>query len=298
MINLSIIWVNYRTADLLLASMQSVVEHTQGITYELIVVDNASGDNLEEQLKIQHPTAKWVALPKNAGFGKANNAGVNVATGKNILFLNPDTLVTDNALKCLSDYLDEHPKVGVCGANLVDADGLPAHSFKRLLPSFWVELDAALKGVLMRMRYGKNTEYNHTGKPLSVAYICGADLMIRRAVWEKVGGFDPAIFMYYEDSLLCHHVKKQGYAIMSLPMARIVHLEGKSFTLHERREERIFQGRSIFFSKVYPCWYVACANALNRMLLRVGMVLARLQKKEEEYKKFSFRYHLYKSIKK
>lgn len=296
MIDLSIILVNYNTTSLLADAIESVVQHTKQLDYEIIVVDNASTDDVLS-LQTKFPAIKLKILSQNVGFGRANNAGVEEANGRNILFLNPDTLLEDNSLKLLSDYLDAHEKVGICGANLYDANRLPAHSFKRLFPGILVELDAACKGCLLPIRYGKNKEFNYGSKPLEVAYICGADLMIKRNVWDEVGGFDPAIFMYYEDALLCYQVKKKGYQVVSVPAAKVVHLEGKSFTLNEKRESIIFAGRNVFFTTVYSSFYHKCANFMGRMLLRVGIFVAKRKHNPSEAQKFAYRYGLYKNKK-
>lgn len=295
MTNVSIIIVNYNTVHLVTDAIRSVVEQTAGVSYEVIVVDNNSKDDAATVIHSQFPNVNVLALDENLGFGKANNAGAGVAIGRNLLFLNPDTILRNNAVKILSDYLDSHTDVGACGGNLFNADGEPAHSFKRVFPSVISETDAALKGIPFKIRYGNNTDFNHTGKPLEVAYVCGADLMVKRELFESCGGFDKDIFMYYEDSLLCHTISKNKKKIVSLPEAEITHLEGKSFNLNEKREEMIFRGREVFFSKVYSTAYHKTANAVNKVLLFIAIALYKALGKKELAGKFKYRYTLYKN---
>lgn len=295
--DVSIIIVNYNTSSLIKNLLFSIFKHTRGIDFEIIVVDNNPNEEVLCDLRDYIDNIQYIPLNENKGFGKANNEGAKVAKGRNLLFLNPDTLLYENSIKIMSDFLDENPSVGVCGANIYDADKKPTHSFKRLFPGFLMELDAACRNSLLPLIYGKNVEFNTTNKPLSVAYICGADLMIKRNVWSEVGGFDKDIFMYYEDSLLCYQVRNLGFNVVSLPSTGIIHLEGKSFSLNEKREQVIFTGRYIFFSKVYTKAYHKLVNMMNRYLLALAMFVSKLSKNKQEYRKFSFRYQLYKNHK-
>ena len=95
------------------------------------------------------------------------------------------------------------------------------------------------KGILEKIRWGRDSQFNHSKKPKKVTYICGADLMVRACVLGETQGFSPAFFMYYEETELCFRIKQLGYAIYSLPDAKIQHLEGKSFNEHALNTFRI-----------------------------------------------------------
>lgn len=248
--DVSIIIVNYNTIDLLLNTIDSILGKTCNITYEVIVVDNDSQDNSISILRNRYENTHnfyIIESNENLGFGRANNKGLEVAKGRNVFFLNPDTILLNNAIEILSLFLDENPFVGICGGNLYDEQMNPAHSFRRRLPGLYSELNILFMGLLGKICYGKNTDFNNTQKKLSVGYITGADMMIRKSVLDKVGGFSTHFFMYYEETELTYRVKVAGYKIMSIPEARIQHLEGKSFgEFKERRERMIFESRAIY----------------------------------------------------
>ena len=135
--DVSIIIVNYNTRDLTLQCLRSVYEKTKNLEFEMIVVDNASSDDSVESIKKQFPQVRVVESSENLGFGRANNLGLGIATGRNILFLNSDTELVNNAILILSEYLDAYTDVAVCGGNLYSKEMHPVHSFFRLFPSIF-----------------------------------------------------------------------------------------------------------------------------------------------------------------
>jgi len=250
--DVTIIVVSYNTSRLTRDTLRSVFEHTRGIDFEVIVVDNASHDSSPEDIRREFPQVQLLALTENIGFGRANNRAIEIARGRNLLLLNPDTLLHDNAAKTLSDYLDAHPRCGVCGGNLVGEDGRPSHSFQRLPPGMATQWDELLDGVPFLVRFGRNWSYNHTGKPLEVrGYITGAALMVRASVIAEVGGFDPDFFLYYEETELCARIRRAGYSLVSLPTVTITHLYAKSPMENEERRRRFLAGHALYMRKVY-----------------------------------------------
>jgi len=248
--DVSIIIVNYNTFALTKAAIESVFEKTEGITYEVILVDNNSPDESGKQLQGYFSSKiVYIQSPENVGFGRANNLGIEKVKGRNIFLLNPDTLLLNNAVKILSDFLNNNPNVGVCGGNLYDILIQPAQSFVRYLPSLYWELDVLLHGLLSKIRYSKNVYFNHIGSPLNVGYIIGADMMIRKAVFDEVGVFDPDFFMYYEETELSYRIKQKGYQIKSVPDAKIIHLEGQSLKISDVKIKYFLNGRKIYYQK-------------------------------------------------
>ena len=249
--DVSIIYVNYKTAQLIIDSIRTVKTHTIDLNYEIIVVDNNSEDNSEALICSAFPEVRFISSPQNIGFGRANNLAQKIAQGAYLFFLNPDTLLLSNAVLTLANYLKVNETVGACGVNLVDEEQAPANSFGRFYPSLLEEvLDIFY---LKRFTWHASTSqsYNHTAAPLKVASIVGADLMIPRSVLDCVGWFDPDFFMNFEETELCFRIHKAGYAIVSVPSAQIIHLEGKSSYVSASRLERFFHGQYIFFHKRY-----------------------------------------------
>ncbi len=274
-IDVSIIIVNYKTVDLIINCINSIIEKTHGISYEIIVVDNASLDNCKSKIWMQFGEIVSVLEAKeNLGFGKANNLGINIAKGRNIFFINPDTLLINNAIKILSDYLDNKGKVAACGGNLFDINGLAIHSYNIVYPSIFDEIDQACHRLISKTIYGKSTMFNHSENPKKVAYITGADLMIKRYILNKVGVFNPEFFMYYEETDLQKRIHDYGYKIYNVPSARIIHLEGGSFKMSRNREFMSLMSRKIYYRlhhKPYYCWI---SDKLYKYMIKIGLLIS------------------------
>lgn len=247
--DVSIIYVNYKTADLIIDSIRSVKEHTTGIEYEIIVVDNCSEDHSLEKISAICPDVYTIQSTENVGFGRANNKGLEVAKGQCLFFLNPDTLLRNNAIAILYQYLNEHKEVGACGGNLYDESGQPTTSYSRRFPAAWQEFLAIFYLSVSSLRYPRSEYFNHTGRPLEVASIIGADLMTKREVLDRVGIFDPSFFLNYEETELCYRIHKAGYKILSVPEAEIVHFEGRSSYIKQSRLFFLYEGQYIYFLK-------------------------------------------------
>lgn len=227
--DVSIIIVNYKTVALILNCIDSIIKYCEGINYEIIVVDNNSGDDFDKRIsQVFGNSIICIPLSENIGFGQANNEGLKRARGRNVLFLNPDTLLLNNAIKILSDFLDNHSSVACCGGNLYNEKLEPMHSYSMLLPSLCWEINLLSNGFFEKIRWGKNAQFNHTMNPREVGYICGADMMVKREVLNEMSGFSRYFFLYYEDTELSYRIKQAGYKIISVPSAKIQHLEGKS----------------------------------------------------------------------
>lgn len=293
--NVSVIIVSYNTTRLLQQCVESIVCHTHGVSYEIIVVDNHSGEEELTPLRTDNRIT-LIELQENLGFGRANNIGAAHAKGEHLFLLNPDTILVNDAITILYQHLLSTPCTGLCGGNIFDDDMLPIHSHDQIFPSILSELDIVFGHLYYKLRYGRNSWFNHTKVPMKVAMITGADMMIRREVWDKVSGFDPSFFMYYEDSDLCVRIKKQGYDIVNVPQAEIIHLEGKSFHVSRERDQRYFSGRQRFFQKHYSATYNKVADTLNTTTLCIATVLCRLTGKQDAWQKYHQRLQVYQEL--
>lgn len=262
-IDVSIIIVNYNTRNITAECIDSIFEKTEGVTFEIILVDNASNDGSRDVFSNDNRIV-YIYNNENIGFGRANNKGLEIAKGRNIFFLNSDTFLVNNAVKILSDYLDKHSEVGACGGNLYSRKYVPVHSFKRNLPSVFSELDVLFAGILSVV-YGHNREFNYKGEPMSIGYITGADLMVKHDLLNEVGGFNVQFFMYYEDTELCYRIKRSGYLLMSIPNAKILHFEGGSFTdmrkrLSESKARMSIESRDLYMRITHNrfCYSIIC----------------------------------------
>lgn len=288
--DVSIVIVNYNTLLLVKNCIDSIIAKTACVNYEIIVVDNASTDNSKEYFS-NDTRIKYIYNEKNLGFGLANNVGIKIAKGRNIFFLNPDTLLLNNAIKILSDFLDKHPKVGCCGGNLYNADLEPIHSYSMMLPSYLWELNLLFASKIEKILWGKNAQFNHTLKNRKVGYICGADMMLRRSVLDQVGCFSDSFFLYYEDTELSYRIKQAGYEIISVPKAEIQHLVGKSMGGKEFNPLRVK-----FVESGLSSFYSLHTKGMKRFIIQC-MRLLRLNLKFIIYRK-RFGYDLYIDCKK
>ena len=242
-IQLSIIIVNYNTKDLIFNCITSLKTKTQGLSYEIIVIDNASHDQSVEFLQEQFPDITIQALPENIGFGRANNIGANLAKGEVLFLLNSDTIIIDNSIKTLYDYLTTHPQTGVCGGLLLNADGSIGFSADRQL-----SLLHYFRSFIPFLRLKPFEAYSTI---TDVDYIVGADMMIKKEVFEKAGRFDPDFFLYCEETELCYRIRKLNYNIQLVPTAKIIHLEGKSSEGNQFVAFEKWYSRFLYFKKVY-----------------------------------------------
>ncbi len=209
-IDLSVIILSYRNPEKLRATLAAVFRSVTGYRFEVIVVDNDSGDGSAEMVERDFPQARLLRNANN-GFAKGNNLGLSKAKGRYILFLNPDTEVdTDVFQKCL-DFIEKHEKIGMLGCKLIRADGSIDHASKRGFPNPWNALVYFLKFDKFFAKSKKFGGYDKTYMPADtegeVDVLSGAFMLTRRSVIDKVGGWDEDFFMYGEDIEFCYRVK-------------------------------------------------------------------------------------------
>lgn len=228
--NVSIIIVNYKTLPFVIDCITSILEHTYGIMFEIIVVDNKSNDDCKNVLESKFGgIVKVIISDLNLGFGQANNLGFKYCLGNAILYLNPDTILMNNAIKILYEFLISDSKIGAVGANLYDEYLNGTNSYIKYLPGLRYEIRKILYILSMRKIFSRNEDFNETDLPMQVEGITGADMMVKANVVLKTGGFDRDYFMYLEETDLCKRITDLKYSLYSVPAAKIQHLEGKSF---------------------------------------------------------------------
>lgn len=242
----SIIIVNYNTRKLLEDCILSIDKYTRDVNYEIIVVDNNSEKNSLSSVVDKYPAVRFHFSEENLGFGRANNIGASIAKGEYLFFLNPDTLLINNAVFILYEYLKQHSDVGICGGNMYRADMSPASSF--------YDIDFLTYEYKIIFNIKRYPGFNYTDKPKEVKVIVGADLFIRKSVFLEFGGFDKDFFMYFEEVELCYRLHKANYKIVSVPFAEIIHLQGgsaenKSDELSKWSYKEHWYSKFIFFSK-------------------------------------------------
>lgn len=280
MIDVSIIIVNYNTWSLTIDCIRSIFDKTHGVSFEVIVVDNASSDASVVNIRNNFPNISLIESNENLGFGRANNLAALSASGKYLFFLNSDTVLLNDAITILKEYMDSHPLVGICGGNLFDGNMQPNHSHLRLFPSILNDVDMAAKRLFSKFLI-KNMQFNSSELPIEVAYITGADMMISKDLFERISGFDPDFFLYYEETELSYRVNKLGYKIFNVPSSKIIHYEGKSASYSEYKVRIMQESRLLFFSKCYSRFYCTVANVNYLILNAAAICLCYLFNREE-----------------
>ncbi len=230
--NLSIIIVNWKVKDLLRKCLASIYEHTSGITFEVFVVDNDSHDGIEVMVLQEFPQVTLIVNNRNVGFAKANNQAIEQSSGEFVLLLNPDTELKDNAFTKMIEVMKAHPKVGVCGAKLLNSDGSLQPSVRRF-PTFCSQLLIALKlhhafkNVKVIKRYlALDFDYS---KEQTVEQVMGAVFMIRYEMLHDIGGLDEDYFIWFEEVDYCKRAHNAGYEILYTSQAEVIHHGSESF---------------------------------------------------------------------
>jgi hypothetical protein len=213
------------------------VTQTKGLSYEIIVVDNASFDGCREQLARERPDVVFVQSGANTGFAAANNVGAQLARGPVLLFLNPDTEVIGGALDRLYCHHERMSDAGVLGCRLLNTDGSLQTSCVQALPTVWnqtLNADFLRRCFPRAQLWGMRALFGSATSPVEVQAVSGACMMIGRSVFEGVGGFSPAFFMYGEDLDLCDRLRRAGFRNRYAGDCEIVHHGGGS-SQHTRR---------------------------------------------------------------
>lgn len=252
--DLSVIIVSYKVKTLLTACLESIESARGGLSVEVFVVDNDSGDGTDAMVKADFPWVKFIAAGGNLGFAKANNLALKQSTGENVLFLNPDTEVSADTFSAAVKIIKARPECGVLGPKMVFGDGSFQPSVRRFptvtaillmllkLPKIFSHLSAIDRYLAVDFDYSREQ---------SVDQVMGAFMLMPRAVLQQIGGFDERFFIWFEEVDLCRRVKAAGYSVIYSPEVKIVHHGGKSFAQQSlvTNQRRFFVSALKYFLK-------------------------------------------------
>ena len=233
---LSIIIINFNTFALTCQCIESIISQTPNLSYEIILIDNASTECPPADFLQKFPLIRLFALPENIGFGKANNYGMDRAEGQFFCALNSDTIVLDNALEKAVTQLQQEPaSIGFLGVELLNPDGSNQTSFWQGLASetHRVAFRRGFNHSFIVQKLAKTTPMlgNYTGPTTSrclVAGLYGAFILIRAAVYKEIKGFDPDFFMYCEETEWFRLRIEPKYQTVYYPDAKIIHIGSES----------------------------------------------------------------------
>jgi GT2 family glycosyltransferase len=287
-VDLSVIILNWNTRDLLEKCLKSLLCQSTTANIEVIVADNASEDSSREMVQASFPQVRLVVNSGNIGFSAGNNAALPHATGRYLLFLNSDTVVTEGALDTLVCFADASPDVGVVGPKLLNADDSLQYSCRRY-PNLGAGFfrSTPLGRLFPKNRFATDylmADWDHA-TPRDVDWVSGAALMIRRELVDRIGCFDDAFYMYCEDVDLCWRVNHEPldpppagadgshrphWRVTYCPDAVVYHLIGKSSDQAPTRMTYEFHRSQYLFYKKH---YAATTPLLMKPLIPAGIAL-------------------------
>jgi GT2 family glycosyltransferase len=252
--DLSIIIVNWNAKDFLFNCINSIIDNTKEITYEIIIIDNNSSDGTTRMVKDNFNTLSNVILisnKDNKGFAGANNQAINISSGKDVLLLNPDTIIQANVICETFKCLEKDRNLAIAGCTVLNPDGSLQLACRRMVPSI---KDAFLKLFGFTKLFKKMNRYNLNDAPidefLSVDAVSGSYLMIKKEVIDKIGLLDEKFFMYGEDMDWCLSAKMAGYAVRYCPVGTIIHYKGESSKqLSFKANYEFYRSMLIFYKK-------------------------------------------------
>lgn len=286
---LVVVIVNYRTPNLTLDAVESVLPQLQPNDHVYVVDANSQDDSVEKLAAAlaNKPQIELMPLTVNRGFAFGNNEAIRRALAQAeppefLLLLNPDTVVRDDALPTLRDFMQAHPEAGLAGSRLEDPDGSSQLAARRF-HGFWNELDDGIAfGPVSRLLHRWHITEPESPIPHPTDWVPGAALMIRREVFEKIGLMDESFFLYFEEVDFCYRAKQAGFECWYVPQSRVVHLVGQSSGVTSarpgRRPRYWFESRARFWLKHYGSVHKLCSDfawAGGRFLFHLRSLIQR-----------------------
>lgn len=288
-VDLSIVIVNWNVRNLLRDCLRSIyraesaqivdaILHVGRYTVEVFVVDNASSDGSTAMVREEFPHVQLIANTVNMGFTAGNNAALRRCQGRYWLLLNPDTRLAADALQVMLDYMEQNPAVGVVGPKLLNPDGSIQPS-RRRFPTLMTALmeSTLLEQWFPRNRWARRYHMTDTSDHATqeVDWVTGACMLVRAEALERVGLLDEGFFMYSEELDWCRRIVEEGWRVVYLPTAAVVHYEGQSSGQVVALRHILFQSSKIRYFRKHH-------GALQAELLRLFLLAGYLYQLAEE----------------
>ncbi|AYN02993.1 glycosyltransferase family 2 protein [Flavobacterium sp. 140616W15] len=267
---LSVIILNYNVRYFLEQCVLSVQDALSSIESEIIVIDNNSSDDSCEMIRSRFPNIKLIQNSENLGFPKGNNIGVSQAKGDYICILNPDTVVAEDTFTKVLVFAKEQHDLGIVGVNLIDGAGKFLPESKRGIPTPWVAFTkiAGLYKIFPNSKYcnkyyAQHLQENQTGK---VEILVGAFMVMKRDLYNEIGGFDEDCFMYSDDIDLSYMVLKNGKTNYYFSETTVIHYKGESTIKDEKYMKRFQDAMNFFYKKHFK------VSFLFSLFMKIGIV--------------------------
>jgi GT2 family glycosyltransferase/lipopolysaccharide/colanic/teichoic acid biosynthesis glycosyltransferase len=273
---LSIVIVSYNVREFLQHALMSLKRALKGIHAEIFVVDNASEDGSAEMVRRRFPHVRLIVNKENVGFARANNQALRQARGTYLLLLNPDTLVQEDTVSVMLRFLEANPHVGLAGCKVLNPDGTFQPACRRSFPTPWVAFTrlAGLSRLFPQSHlFGRyNLTYLSPDDTYEIDAVSGAFMILRRSVYEQVGGLDEDFFMYGEDIDWCYRIQQAGWKIYYVHSTQIIHYKGESTRRSSIDEIRMFYDAMHLFVRKHLArsapffWFIKLAIHLSSRL--------------------------------
>jgi N-acetylglucosaminyl-diphospho-decaprenol L-rhamnosyltransferase len=241
--DLTISIISADNLELLLPCLRSVFASAHCTTLQVFVVDNASSDETAAVVQGQFPKVEIIRNSERLGFSTNNNLVLGQGVGRYLMLLNDDTVVLNGALDRMVEFMDQHVEAGAVGGCVLNPDGSFQPSFARfphpLLEGLWPATNWAHRS----MRKAK--------QPFRVDSVCGAAMLVRRSVFDRVGGLDPDFDPIYSEEVdWCYRIAQAGWQVYALPQARIIHYGSQTMNrVVPRKYELLLSHKALFFRK-------------------------------------------------
>ena len=262
--DVSVILLTRNTCRQTREAIESVLSSADALSKEIHVVDNGSTDETACVLPAAFPEIRYYRMEHNVGFARGVNLAARAAKGAFFLLLNSDVRLQPDALRLAVDWMRANPACGIAGSQLLYPDGRKQNSIANF-PSLATEL---LNKFLLRMLWperfpGKEQEYR---EPVEVESVIGAFFLVRREVWEKLGGMDERFFFFLEETDFCLRSRQAGFSTMHLPQVHVWHGQGQT-AKQDLPAARIEYWRSRY------AYFAKHRNLATRVALRLGLLL-------------------------
>lgn len=252
---LSIIIVHYNTPEMTKDCLKSIEKFLPHFPVEVIVVDNASSQTVEEHILNSFPFVKYIRTGSNLGFSKANNLGIQNSHGEFIFLLNSDTKIIEPIFQPMVDYLRANETVGVVGPRLVDAEGQFQLSCG-FFPTFLSEVIRKIWHLRLSVNdYPLRSDLDEKFSSMTqIDWVTGAALMVRRSALKNAGLLDERFFMYFEDIDFCRRIENAGWEIHFLSDVKLIHYIGQSAKKNLMKVQTEYRRSQLYFAKKYYGW--------------------------------------------
>ena len=266
---LSILIVSYNTREMTLAAIRSVYEQAADTGFEVIVVDNASGDGSADAIAAEFPQVQLIRSKENLGFGRANNVAAAEARGDLLLLLNPDTIILDHAIDKLAQFARVNPAGKMWVGRTVLPDGSVGRTSCRRFISLWsITADLLwLSNVFSNSQFFNPRAYGGWDRSdvREVEVGSGCFFLVDRTLWKELGGFDETFFMFAEEADLCYRARGMGARLLFTPDATIIHYGGASERLRSARAIARMTGQVHYLRKHWSRPKAALAIGLLKL---------------------------------